>query len=150
MKKNQGISLIELVIVIIILILIAGFAVFNGRNTIEKADATELFAEMTNMKKAVSSVIIKKDLESGDDNWLKDYYDEVVNKDKSLYLIYGMDNNKYKSSNVRKNIDMDVIKRSYIVNYETGEVTFSEAIEVLGNSVRTYDSLRAIIESEKL
>ncbi len=47
MKNNHGISIIELVIVIIILIIIAGIAIFNGTNSIQKAEATELYVEMT-------------------------------------------------------------------------------------------------------
>ncbi len=61
-----------------------------------------------------------------------------------------MDEPGYEESTLRKKLNMDTIKRTYLVNYDTGEVVLSSPVEVFGNSVRTYDSLRAIVESDKI
>jgi len=148
MKKNSGISMIELVIVMVILLIIATLAIFNGTNSIQKAEATELYEEMTNMKNAISGVILQRDLEGGNEAWLEEYYDESLGND--WYLIYGMGESGYETSNVREKLDMDTIKRNYMVNYETGEVMLSTSVEVFGNQIRTYDALRALVESEKI
>lgn len=152
MKKNHGISMIELVIVMIILILITGFAVFNGTNSIQKAEATELYAEMTNIIKAVDGVMLQKELENGDDNWIVEngYCESGDTGSNGWFVIYGMEDSGYEKSTLRGKLNVKTIKRNYIVNYETGEVMLEKATEVLGNSVRTYDSVRALVESEKI
>lgn len=149
MRSNKGVSIIELVIVMIILILIAGFAVYNGAESVEKAEATEIYIEISNMHKAVSGVIVQKDMEEGDAEWLKSYYDKDLGN--NWYEIYGQGmSGEYLSSNVRKNLKMDTIKRNYIVNYDTGEVMLSSPVSLFGSSVRTYDSIRALVESSKI
>ena len=46
MKKQIGVSMMELVIVIIIIILIATFSVYTGKTVLDQATATEVFEEM--------------------------------------------------------------------------------------------------------
>lgn len=150
MNSNKGISMVELVIVIIIMILIAGFATFGGKSSLEKAEATEVYGEITNVKKAVNGVIAQMELEDGDTDWLNGYYDRVVNKDEGWYEIYGINQDGYQNSLVRDKLNLDSIKRNYMVNYETGEVMLSEATTILGRNVRTYESIRAIMESDKI
>lgn len=152
MKKNNGVSMIELVIVIIILVLIAGFSVFSGRQSIEKAEAMEIYVEMNNIIKAVNGVMTQRELEGGDDNWIiaNGYCESGDSGDKGWFEIYGMDNPKYEESTLRNNLNMDVIRRSYDVNYDTGEVILHEAVELYGNKIRTYESLKALVESDKI
>lgn len=148
MKNNKGISMIELVIVIIIMILIASFAIYNGTDSTEKAEATQIYTEITNVMKAVNGVMLQKELESGDDEWLKDYYDKELGN--GWYEVYGMNDSGYSSSEVRKKLSLDEIKRNYMVNYETGEVMLSKPTEVLKSTVRTYDSIRTLVQSGKI
>ena len=148
MKSNKGISMIELVIVIIIMIIIASFAIYNGTNSTEKAEATQVYTEITNVMKAVNGVMLQKELESGDSEWLKSYYDKEIGN--GWYEIYGMNDPGYDASNVRNKLSLDEIKRNYMVNYETGEVMLSKTTEILNSSVRTYDSIRALVQSSKM
>lgn len=148
MKKNQGISIIELAIVIIIMLIIAGFAIYNGYSSIEKAQATEIYTEMNNMISAVSGVVLQKELGNENDEWLQSFYDEEGSN--GWYLIYGMNHAGYEESNTRKNLNLDSIKRDYLVNFETGEVNLAVPTEVLGRSVRTYESIRTLVESDKI
>ena len=151
MNNKRGVSLIELALVMIIMIIIAAFAIFNGSNTVDKAEATEIYEEIDNMVKATNGVIIQKELGNYDDEWLKDYYD--VDLGNNWYLIYGakgLGESNYANSNVRKNIGMDTIKRDYRVNYDTGEVMLHQPIQVLGSTVQTYESIRALVNSNKI
>ena len=152
MKNNRGISLIELAIVIIILIIIAGLAVFSGKESVDKAEVTEIFAEVSNIKNAVNGVIVQMNLEEkeNDSEWLKKFYDTTTSE-ASWYEIYGMDKGEqYYNSNVRKNLDMDTIKRSYKVNFTTGDVKLSQSLKLLDTTVSTYDEIRALAESDKI
>ncbi|MBQ9314697.1 MAG: hypothetical protein IJ220_06900 [Clostridia bacterium] len=152
MEKNKGISMIELVIVIIIMILIASFAIFSGINSIQKAEATELYAEMSNLMKAVNGVMVQRELERGGSDWIvkNGYCESGDNGTNGWFTVYGVGDSHYEESNLRKKLDMDTIKRNYMVNYDTGEVVLSTPIEIFGNSIRTYDSLRALVESDKI
>lgn len=148
MKKNRGISMIELVIVIIIMILIASFAFFAGNSSLDKAEATEIYTDMSNMVKAVSGVMLQRELGEEDDTWLQDYYDKDLGN--GWYEIYGINDEGYATSTVKEKLELDTIKRNYMVNYETGEVMLSKPVDVLGRSVRTYESVRALMESDQI
>ena len=153
MSSKKGVSLIELVIVVITLIIIASFTVFSGKDSIEKAEAAEIFSEITNVKKAVNGVIVQMDLEDkyNDEEWLSKFYNI---KDSDWYEIYGMDmEDEYhtpKSNDVRKNLDLDSLKRSYKVNFTTGDVKLSKPINILGEVIESYDEIRTLVESNKI
>lgn len=148
MNKNHGISLIELVIVMIIMVLLVTFAVFSGMDSVEKAEATELYEEMYNMMNAINGVVTQKILLNEDEEWLKSYYDESLGN--GWYVIYGMENSGYEASSVREKLNMEMIKRDYMVSYESGEVMLSNPVNVLGASVRSYESVRALVDSGKI
>lgn len=148
MRSNHGISIVELVIVMIIMILLVSFAVFSGIDSVEKAEVTELYTEMNSMRNAINGVMTQKYMLDEDDEWLKSYYDEDVGN--GWYVIYGMNESGYETSDVRNKLEMEMIKRSYMVSFESGEVMLSKPIDLLGTSVRTYESVRALAESGKI
>ncbi len=141
MKTNRGISLIELVIVMIIMILIISFAVYSGIDSISKAEATELYEEMNSMVSAVNGVMVRKELGEYDDTWLANYYNEDLQN--GWYLIKA-------DSNKSQNLGVDSLKRNYLVNFETGEVILETPVVVLETEVQTYDSIRRLVESDKI
>ena len=130
------------------MILIVTFTVFNGSESVDKAQVTEIYLEMTNMMKAVDGVILQMQFESGDESWLSKFYDEDMGN--GWYLIKGMNTEGYESSNVRNNLNMDTIKRDYLVNYDNGEVMLSKPVNVVGGTARSYKAIRALVESDKL
>lgn len=141
MKENRGISLIELVIVMIIMILIISFAVYSGIDSINKSEATELYEEMNSMVSAVNGIMIKKELGEYDDAWLADYYDEDLLN--GWYLIK-------ESSGTSEKLGVETLKRNYLVNFETGEVILETPVVVLETEVQTYESIRRLVESDKI
>lgn len=144
--------MIELVIVIILLVMIVGFSIFSGRKSVEKAEAMEIYVEMNNIIKAVNGAMTQRELEGGDDNWIIEngYCEEGDTGENGWFAIYGLDNPKYEQSTLRKKLNMDVIRRDYKVNYDTGEVILNKAVELYGSSIRTYESLKALVESDKI
>ena len=146
MKHNSGVSMIELVIVMIIMIIIASVAIFSGRDTIDKSEAMELYSEISNMKKAVSGAIAQYELEAGGDDWFEKngfYADETSGEQNDWH-------NVKKNGTVKDKLNMESIKRNYLVNYETGDVMLEEAEDMLGSKVRSYDAIRKIAESNKI
>ena len=147
MKSNKGISLVELVIVMTIMILLVSFTVFKGIDSINKSEATELYEEMTAIKNAVGGIMTQKIVGEYDDEWLKSYYNEDVGN--GWYEIKST-KEAGASGDLAEKYEVDTIRRNYLVNFETGEVTLSKSIEILGTSVRTYESIRALVESNKI
>ena len=151
MKSTQGITIIELVVVMIIMLLVVSFAVYSGINSTQKAEATELYTEMNSIKTALSVIKGKMIIEDkeNDEEWLKKYYDESMGSG-DWYIIYGVDDAGYEESTVRENLGIDNIKRRYLINFEQEDVMLASPVEVLGSSVRTYDAVRSLVDSDKL
>ena len=145
MKKNHGITIIELVIVMIIMILLVSFAVFSGFNSIEKAKATELYEEMNSMKNAVTAIMTQKILEEQDDAWLANYYNEDMGN--GWYLVYKTGSG---DNDLSKKYEFDSIKTTYMVNFLTGDIALLDAVEIMGRSIRTYEAARALVESDNI
>ena len=171
MKKQNGVTMVELVIVIIIILIITTFSVYTGKEATDQATVTEVYVEMTSMKNAVNSVIIKKDLDEDFELKSGDQYDfkvselaadaeefknafgvEVDEADfDDAYIIIGMDDmEKYEQSKVREYYGIDSIKHSYIVNFEKGEVELLKTIKLANRNVRTFEQVRALIDDRDI
>ena len=148
MRNNRGVSVVELVIVLIIMILLVSFAVYSGSDSIGKAEATELYEEINSMHVAVNGIMMQKIMGDYDDEWLSNYY----NKDLSNGWYEIIATNELESGEVdlSDKYEMDYIRRTYWINFETGEVMLSKPIEVLGVEVRSYQSIRNLVESDKI
>ena len=62
MKSQLGVTMIELVIVLIITMIIATVAISSGQKTLTEADITEVYVEMSSMQKAINTVILQKEM----------------------------------------------------------------------------------------
>lgn len=168
MKSNRGVSVIELVLVIIILVIIATFSIFSGKNTVNQTTATEIYTEINSMRDIVSGINIKKfldenfalkpgeqydvkvsELNIAEEDFEKEYEINIKSGDyEKLYLIYGMDNQeKYTTSKVRDVYGLDSIKHTYLVNFEEGTVVLLESITIDKKKVRTYEQIRALLDN---
>ena len=160
MKNNLGITLVELVVVVVILLVIATFAINSGVDTLDEADVTEVFVEMTSVKKGLSSVILKKEVDPSIQIVQGEYYDavfepvpgvtygdNVLGNQEKWFVICGIDRKAvYNTSLVRKNLGLDSLNHTYIVNFETSEVELYEPVVVKDLKVRTYAQVRELAE----
>ena len=96
MKNQKGVSLFEVIIAIIILLIIAFFAIFNSKDSVNQAKATEVYSEMRSVETAVE--FVKSQMVMHDDFKLEKgkHYDEPTsveeitdNFDRDV-TIYGM------------------------------------------------------------
>ena len=154
MKKNHGITVVELVLVMIIMILLVSFAVYSGIDSVGKAQATELYEEMYSMKNAIGGIMTQKIMGDYEDEWLENYYHvesgEGWYKIYSTYVLREDDNLKNQFEDLSAKYELDTIKRTYLVNFEDGDVELAEPIEVLGTMVKSYESVRALVKSDKI
>ena len=171
MKKQKGVSMMELVIVVIIIIIIATFSVYTGKNVLDQSTATEVYEEMNVLMTCLNEINLRKSL--SDEEFILErgvHYDEKVsdlfsNKNsfeamygatltdeefQNLYIIYGMDIlENYRNSTVRRYYALDDIKHSYLVNFEEARVDLLKTIKISNKSVRTYNQVRALVDNRK-
>ena len=148
MKWNHGITIVELVLVMIIMILLVSFAVYSGIDSVGKAEATELYEEMTSMKNALVGIVTQKEILDGDDAWLSSYYNEDMGN--GWYIVRASNELESGEVDLSSKYEVDLIKRSYMVNFDDGDISLLTPVEVLGSSVRSYESVRALVESDKI
>lgn len=171
MKKQAGVTMIELVIVLIITLVIATVAISSGQKTLNEADVTEIYVEMSTMQKTINTVMMQMELNSDltlekgkhyDIDFetykntilegLGEYGDNVLTNTSDWYVIYGvtadLDAEKeiYDDSKVRETLGLDSINHTYIVNYKTGDVELLRPIVIDSQKVRTYEQVRSIAE----
>ena len=167
MKSELGVTMIELVIVLIITLVIATVAISSGQKTLNEADVTEVYVEMSTMQKTVNTVIMQLEMNSdleleqgkhydigfdiGRDTSVT-YGDNVLGAAEDWYIIYGvasdLESEKaiYDTSEVRETLGLDSINHTYIVNYKTGEVELLRPLVIDSKQVRTYEQVRSVAE----
>ena len=143
MMKNKGVSMIELVIVIVLLIMIAAFAIFSTKTTNLQAEATLLYTEMKALYGGIRAVYqdynygIIGEIEEGK------HYNK---KDGEWYVIYGISEPEY-SPEIIENINVDELKRTYLVKFETGEIKLEEPATIGEFKIQTYEDMETVMES---
>ena len=170
MNRQKGISMIELVIVLIIIILIASFSIYTGNAAIDQATLTEVYSEILAIKGVVNDVNMKRSL--ADDFDLDGYLGEMYDKKigdmsqaeyesisgiivsettfenmQDSYIIFGMDSmDQYQNSNVRKYYGIESIKHSYIVDFDASKVDLLRPVKIANQNVRTFEQIRALVD----
>lgn len=154
MKKKDGISLISLVITIVIIIILASISIYNGlRENIDETENTMDYNEIFDVSDAVAqralfnrfnSDTYKLIGESGEFETVVEQNsgDERVEVNKKYSTADGwylIDSDSSKALNLEK------VRRKYLVNYATNEVVSLAPIYYEGNKYYTADELRDAI-----
>lgn len=171
MKNQKGVTMIELVIVLIIILLITTFSIYTGQNSVDQATATEVYSEMNAMREALNGVIIKNDIYGYYEYVAGEQYDFKVSElagtaqefenaygididdaeFDNLYIIVGMDDMaNYKNSKVKEYYGFESIKHSYLVNFEKGRADLLKTIKLSNRNVRTFEQVRALVDDGEI
>ncbi len=147
MKKNAGVSIIEIVISIIILLMIAFLAILASKDSIPKAQLTEVYSEMCAVKQAVDT--IQTNLIMIDNYTIQQdvHYDAVL--ENGNYVIYGSLDEEH-IPKAASNLGLEDLKRNYEVNYETGEIALVTPIDIKGTSIRTIQDAEELLNSNTI
>lgn len=141
MKNYSGISMIELVVIIVCIVLIIGFAIFSGIDSVKETEAAALYVEMKNLVSSVS--LIQTDLNMGIITGLEGFYDSEYPGEVGYYRINaGTDT----TSDVIKNLNLSELKRDYVVNFITSDVKLLEPVSIGGVMVESFEDIQALVE----
>jgi type II secretory pathway pseudopilin PulG len=133
--KNNGVTMIELVIVMIILILIATFAILPGLDTVDEGRFTRVYAEMKAIEESINGIINISDgtlnlapYHNGqlstdninaysDDDLPSSIKVEMISSGKTFYRLNGVNDVGY-TETVPKALGLSTIKRNYIISFD--------------------------------
>lgn len=154
MKKKEGISLISLVITIVIIIILASISIYNGlRENLDETGNTMDYNEIFEVSDAIAQRALFNRLnaetyklvgESGEFDTIVEQNsgDERVEVNKT----YSTEDGWYLiDSDSSKALNLEKVRRKYLVNYETGEVVSLVPIYYEGVKYYTSDELRDAI-----
>ncbi len=118
-SKQKGISLMQMVITIVMLMLIALFAVFNSRDTITETKLSRVYDEMVKVKQAVIGIVtLKEDYISEIGTKIEDFssYPQLTPYYNGTEHEYYFLDFKTKGDVLQEILELRNIENNYIVN----------------------------------
>ena len=123
-KGEKGITMIQMVITIVMMAIIAGFSIYNSRDTIAETKITKAYNEILIIKDAIVEVKVLDDsvmdVFSGDRLVNLDAYDGIADRDEPNQEYYFLDF-KNKKELLEDIFNLRNIENNYIVNVKNLE-----------------------------
>lgn len=136
MKKQQGITLITLVITIAVMSILAGVATYSGIKSINETKRMAFISELEMIQTKVNSIYEKIKLNEEDAEYYNNLGTECLNmENEKIETALGQtskDGFRYLSTNDLRKIGLDNINQEVLINYETREVVSITGIEIDG------------------
>lgn len=146
MKNQSGISLITLIVTIIVIIILAAIVIGGSFNsTLDEATFTRTVSEMTEVYDAV----VQRSLEHKLDNTLYAYVGTPLSNDEPKVIngiTYGDGYYFIEEQTDKEALNLERVKGSYIVNYDTGEVISSTKIKYEDGDYYTLTEIAAAVQ----
>lgn len=126
MKKENGITLVTLVISIIILLILAGIATTAGLDSIRTAKKTSMITELEMIQEKVNTIYEKRKLNQNDVTYYNSLGQDISAVDQSkISRVLGeisKEGYRYFSAENLKQLDLDNISQDVIINFDTRDV----------------------------
>ncbi|MBQ9266877.1 MAG: type II secretion system protein [Clostridia bacterium] len=142
MRKEEGISMIEVVVSIIILLMIALFAIYSAQSSAAHAKAVEVYAEMLSVQQAVETVRSQIALQDDFEPLQGVHFDAELSDDNAV-IIYG--SMQGTTSEVAKNLGINNLKRTYLVNFDSGDIRLMEPVDIQGTKIQTLSDAESLV-----
>ena len=145
-RKNEGITLIALIVTIIVMLIIAGVSVYSGTDEIKSAKENMYFSELTIIQHAVEEAYYQYKL-TKNENYFNKFEDSVATDIASVAANLGITLQVTNLVNANpdvlyyrltpeklKEIGIKSSENTFIVNFSTGEV-INETIGEINSKV---------------
>ena len=123
-KREEGVTLIQTVIAVVMIALIASFAIFNSRDTVVETRVAKVYNEILTVKKAVLELemLEEKGMEIFTESKIQnlDSYPEIASHGKANQEYYYLDFEK-EGNLLQEKLDIRNIENNYIVNVKNIE-----------------------------
>lgn len=134
MKKENGITLVTLVIGIIILLILASIATTAGLDSIRTAKKTSMITELEMIQEKVNTIYEKRKLNQNDVTYYNSLGQDIsVVNSNIITQILGQipkEGYRYFSAENLKQLDLDNISQDVIINFDTRDVLSMTGITV--------------------
>lgn len=150
--SKKGVTVIEMVVVVVILILLAIMAIWSAQRPSAEAEAAVIYSELRSVYLGVSKIKSEYESMTIDEYTAGEQFCEEYKEDgeavEGWYVIYGLDDVTKYDENVLNNYGVAELKRSYKVNFDTGEVEFLNGPVKVGEyEVNSYDQIKQLMDS---
>lgn len=151
MKKSDGITLISLIVTIIVMIILVGISVYNGlTENLDQTSNTMDYNEIFEVSEAVAQRALFNKINSTSYEFVGESGEFKVEMEKKsgdeeivITQVYKTEDGWYKvTPELSTDLNLEKIRREYIVNYETNEVVSKEAIYYEENKYYTASDLK--------
>lgn len=148
MKKNNGISLIALVVTIVVMLILAGVSIYYGtRENIDTAYTTDMYTELLNVSEAAQQRFLTNRMDAKRYPYvgtpLTEANPTVVNN-----ISYG-DGWYLLTPEQSVELNLENVENEYIINYLTGEVVSLKPIIHDDEEYYTLSDLKPIIGEDE-
>lgn len=138
MKKENGITLVTLVIGIIILLILASIATTAGLDSIRTAKKTSMITELEMIQEKVNTIYEKRKLNQNDVTYYNSLGQDIsVVNSNTITQILGQipkEGYRYFSTENLKQLDLDNISQDVIINFDTRDVASIIGIVIDGET----------------
>ena len=151
MKKTQGVSLITLVITIVVIIILAGISIYNGiLKNVTETENTMDYNEIFEVSEAVNQRALLHRLNANSYQLIGttgDFSVDIITYSGDTEIkkteLYSSSNGWYQiTENDSPYLNLEKVRKTYLINYNTGEVVSPEAITYENKKYFTASSLR--------
>ena len=148
MKKNNGISLLALVVTIVVMLILAGVSIYYGtRENINTAYTADMYTELLNVSEAAQQRFLTNRMDSTRYPYvgtpLTEADSRVVDN-----ISYG-DGWYLLTPEQALELNLENVENEYLINYLTGEVVSLKPIIHSGDEYYTLDALKPLIGGEE-
>lgn len=148
MKKNNGVSLIALVVTIVVMLILAGVSIYYGtRENITAAYETDMYTEVLNICEATAQRALTNRMDAVRYPFvgtpLTDANPEIINN-----ISYGDDWYLLTKDNYF-DLGLENVENEYVVNYTTGEVVSKEPIIYEDEEYYSSEDIKEVIGDEE-
>ena len=148
MKKNNGISLISLVVTIVVVLILAGVSIYYGtRENIDQAYTTDMYTEIMNVSEATQQRFLTNRIDSN----RYPYVGTPLTADEPKVVNNVSYGEGWYFLTPEQSIDLNLenVENEYIINYLTGEVISIKPIIYEDEEYYTSNELKEVIGDDE-
>lgn len=144
--NNKGVTLTSLVVTVMVLLILASFAVYSGKSAIEESEKTAFQTELQIAQNKVNTIYEK--MQAGDTSY-NDVGKDISNVDvqqqekiKTALSLSNFDGFKYFDQEELKKIDIDNIKQKMLINFNERKVISVNGLKIGDQIIYTQEQLK--------
>lgn len=157
--KNEGVTILQIVITIIIMIIIMGVAVLYGQGVARESRMASIYNEIREIESALreAQVLSKLKVDADGLNIFEEITVPEVNPAEYSTVLGSANTSRYyyldftSSRNLSSSLDLENVKNNYLLDYDNLNIYLIEGIDVLEKTNQNGDTqVNIIFDSDEI